>query len=95
MENGVVSVLGNILPNDMSTMVKSFLNGNIEKATKLQLDTLNLTSAIFCEVNPIPIKEACNMLGFNCGIPRLPLVELTDAGKQRLKQAMTDYGLLN
>ncbi|MCL2383085.1 MAG: 4-hydroxy-tetrahydrodipicolinate synthase [Oscillospiraceae bacterium] len=91
---GVISVIGNIIPNDVHTMVHSFLEGDIQKATKLQLDTINLSSAIFCEVNPIPVKEACNMLGFNCGTPRLPLVEMTAAGKEKLKQAMTDYGLL-
>jgi len=75
-------------------MVQSFLDGDVEKATKMQLDIINLCSAIFCEVNPIPVKAACNMLGFDCGTPRLPLVEMTDSGKARLKQALSDYGLL-
>ena len=75
-------------------MVHSFLNGDVEKAMKLQLDTINLCSALFCEVNPIPVKAALNMMGFDCGTPRLPLVEMTDAGKERLKQAMVEYGLL-
>jgi len=75
-------------------MVQSYLGGNTKKATQMQLDTLNLTSALFCEVNPIPIKEACNMLDFNCGIPRLPLVEMTDSGKEKLAKAMRNYGLI-
>ena len=75
-------------------MINSFLNGDIETATKMQLDIIDLCGAVFCEVNPIPIKEACNMLGFNCGIPRMPLVPMTDTGKVRLRQAMTNYGLL-
>ena len=91
---GVISVLANVIPNDVHNMVQSFLDGDIKKATKLQLDTMNLTSALFSEVNPIPVKEACNMLGFNCGTPRLPLVEMTDNGKDRLRKAMKDYGLL-
>ena len=75
-------------------MITSYLNGYIEEATKMQLDIIDLCSAIFSEVNPIPIKEACDMLGFNCGVPRLPLVEMTNDGKKRLKQALEEYGLL-
>lgn len=74
-------------------MVENFFNGNIKEATRLQLDTLNLTSALFSEVNPIPVKAACNMMGFNVGTPRLPLIEMSDAGKERLKSAMKDYGI--
>lgn len=75
-------------------MVQSFFDGNIDKAIKLQLDTLNLTSSLFCEVNPIPVKAACNMIGFNSGIPRLPLVEMSEAGKEKLKREMSNYGIL-
>lgn len=75
-------------------MVQSFFDGNIDKAIKLQLDTLNLTSSLFCEVNPIPVKAACNMIGFNSGIPRLPLVEMSEAGKEKLKREMSNYGVL-
>ena len=90
---GVISVLSNIIPKDVHNMVKYFLDGNVKEATKLQIDTLKLTSALFCEVNPIPVKAACNMIGFNAGIPRLPLVEMTDAGKEKLKNEMISYGL--
>ena len=75
-------------------MVQSFFDGNIAKATKLQLDTLNLTSSLFCEVNPIPVKCACNMIGFNSGIPRLPLIEMSDIGKEKLKTELENYGVL-
>lgn len=74
-------------------MVKDFLNGNIKEATRLQLDTLKLTSAIFSEVNPIPVKAACNMMGFNAGIPRMPLIEMSDVGKENLKNEMINYGM--
>ena len=90
---GVISVLSNIIPKDVHNMVKYFLDGNVKEATKLQIDTLNLTSALFSEVNPIPVKAACNMIGFNAGSPRLPLVEMTDAGKEKLKNEMVNYGL--
>lgn len=90
---GVISVLSNIIPRDVHNMVKYFLNGNINEATRLQLKTLNLSSALFCEVNPIPVKAACNMLGFNVGVPRLPLIEMSDAGKERLRKEMINYGL--
>ena len=91
---GVISVLSNIIPKDVHNMVKYFFEGEIEKAISLQLNTLSLTSSLFCEVNPIPIKHACNLMGFNVGIPRLPLVEMSDAGKERLKEDMINYGLL-
>lgn len=90
---GVISVLSNIIPKDVHNMVKKFFNGDIKGATKLQLDTLKLTSALFSEVNPIPVKAACNMLGFNAGIPRLPLIEMSNSGKENLKNEMIDYGI--
>ena len=91
---GVISVLSNIIPKDVHNMVENFFNGNIKEATRLQLDTLKLTSALFSEVNPIPVKAACNEMGFNVGIPRLPLVEMSDSGKERLKTEMKNYGVL-
>ena len=63
------------------------------KAIDLQLKTLELTSALFCEVNPIPVKAACNMIGFDVGLPRLPLIEMSSSGKERLKNAMKNYGI--
>ena len=90
---GVISVLSNIVPKDVHNMVQNFFDGNIKEATKLQLDTLKLTSALFSEVNPIPVKAACNMIGFNAGIPRLPLIEMSNAGKEKLKNEMINYGI--
>ena len=91
---GVISVLSNIIPRDVHNMVESFFNGDIKEATRLQLDTLKLTSALFSEVNPIPVKAACNMIGFNAGVPRMPLIEMTDAGKENLKNEMINYGII-
>lgn len=90
---GVISVLSNIIPKDVHNMVQNFFDGNIKEATKLQLDTLNLTSSLFSEVNPIPVKAACNMLGFNAGVPRLPLIEMSEQGQRKLKEEMEKYGI--
>lgn len=90
---GIISVASHIIPRDMHNMVENFFNGNIKEATRLQLATLRLTSALFSEVNPIPVKAACNMMGFNVGIPRLPLIEMSDAGKEKLKTEMINYGI--
>ena len=91
---GVVSVLSNVTPRDVHDMVYSYFEGDTSKATKLQLDTLKLTNALFCEVNPIPVKAALNMMGFNVGTPRLPLVEMSKTGKERLYNEMKNYGLI-
>ncbi len=90
---GVISVLSNIVPKIVHEMTENFFNGKINKATQLQLDTLELTSSLFCEVNPIPVKAALNMIGYNVGTPRLPLVEMSEAGKERLRKALTNLGL--
>lgn len=92
---GVISVLSNILPNDTHQMVTSYLEGNTKESTRLQLATLPLINSLFCEVNPIPVKAALNMLGYDFGVPRLPLVELSKAGKERLQKDMKNYGLLS
>jgi len=90
---GVISVLSNVVPDVVHKMTYDYFEGNIKEATKLQLDTLDLTSSLFCEVNPIPVKAAMNMIGFNVGTPRLPLVEMSDSGKERLKKSLTNFGV--
>lgn len=82
---GVISVLSNIKPQLTHDMVISFLEGNISKSIELQLKSIPLIKALFSEVNPIPVKAALNMIGYNFGIPRLPLVEITVSGKEKLK----------
>lgn len=91
---GVISVVSNIAPRDVHDMVMSFLNGDIEKARKMQLRELPLVDALFCEVNPIPVKDAMNLMGKNVGPLRLPLCEMEPANLEKLKGAMKDYGLL-
>lgn len=91
---GVISVLSNVIPKDVHNMVYDFFEGRVEEATKLQLDTLDLTSALFCEVNPIPAKAAMNLMGYDCGEPRLPLVKMSEKGIERLKAEMIKYGAI-
>lgn len=74
---GVISVLSNIQPKITHEMVQLYFNGNVKEALDLQLKYLPLINSLFCEVNPIPVKYALNKMGFNVGIPRLPLVELS------------------
>ena len=91
---GVISVLSNVAPKYTHNMVQNFFDGNIEKATKMQLDALDLVNSLFCEVNPIPVKEALNIVGYNYGTPRLPLVKLSEKGFERLNKSLKDFGLI-
>ncbi len=91
---GVISVLANVAPRQTHDMVMYCLEGNYKKACEMQLAALPLVEQLFIEVNPIPVKAALNMQGFNVGSPRLPLTELTDAHKKSLREAMEAYGCL-
>lgn len=88
---GVISVLSNIYPKYTHDMVENYFNGNTSISTQMQLNAIELVKALFCEVNPIPVKEALNILGFNCGIPRLPLVKISNSGKEHLKNAIENF----
>ncbi len=91
---GVISVLSNVIPKDVHEMVHHFLNGEIDEAIRIQLDSIDLTKALFSEVNPIPVKAACNMIGFEAGKPRLPLLEMSEEGQKTLKLSMKKYGVI-
>lgn len=91
---GVISVMANIIPKDTHDMVVKYLEGDTKAATKLQLKTLNLIKALFCEVNPIPVKTAVNLLGFNAGKCRMPLTEIADNNLEYLRREMRAYGLI-
>jgi len=91
---GVISVLSNVAPKYTHEMVQNYFDGNVAKATEMQLHSIDLINSLFCEVNPIPVKEALNMIGYNFGLPRLPLIELSESGKARLKDSLTKFGLL-
>ena len=85
---GVISVLSNVKPEYTHNMVQNFFDGNIEMATKMQLDALPLIKALFSEVNPIPVKAALNMQGYDFGIPRLPLTPMTEEKMGILKKEL-------
>lgn len=91
---GVISVVANIAPADTHNMVDAFLNGNMQEGLELQLKMLPLIHALFCEVNPIPVKTAMNLMGFNMGPLRLPLADMEDKTLAILEQSMKEYGLL-
>ena len=85
---GVISVLSNVKPEYTHNIVQNFFSGNIEKATKMQLDALPLIKALFSEVNPIPVKAALNIQGYNFGTPRLPLTPMTAEKMEVLKKEL-------
>lgn len=91
---GVISVLSNIMPKETHEMTKLCLENNIEAAAKLQMKYLELINSLFIEVNPIPIKEAMNMIGMAAGPCRLPLCEMTDVHRENLKAALNKSGLV-
>lgn len=91
---GVISVLANIAPRQIHEICVEYLNGNWEKAVKMQLDAIPLIQDLFCEVNPIPVKEALNMMGKSVGQLRLPMTTLEEEHQKLLKKSLQDYGLL-
>lgn len=91
---GVISVLSNVAPSYVHDMVYKFLSGDIAGSAKMQLDAIPLINALFCEVNPIPVKAAMNMMGKGVGPLRAPLTEMEDAHKEVLRKAMAEFGLL-
>ncbi len=91
---GVISVLANIVPKETHDMVASYLEGDTKKATKLQLEYLNLVNQLFSETNPIPVKTALRLMDFNVGNCKMPLCEMEDKNLENLKEAMKDAGLL-
>lgn len=83
---GTISVLSNIAPKDVHIMCESFLNGNVELSKLLQLKYAPVISSLFSEVNPIPVKSALKIIGFDVGIPRLPLTEMEKKNFETLKE---------
>lgn len=88
---GVISVLSNLYPQFVHDMVIDYFNGNFEKSKNAQLEALELIDALFCEVNPIPVKAGLTMRGYNFGTPRLPLVPLSEKGSKQLQTAITNF----
>lgn len=88
---GVISVFSNIAPKIFSDMIKNYFSGNLKEATATQLNSIELIDALFCEVNPIPVKAALNLMGYNFGEPRLPLTPISSSNLIKLKTAMAPY----
>ena len=91
---GVISVLSNVMPKLTHDMVMSYLNGDVKLSRQLQLSVMNLNKALFCEVNPIPVKEALNMMGWNAGAVRSPLCEMEPQHKELLRKELASMKLI-
>ena len=91
---GVISVLSNVAPKQTHDICATFAAGDVAKAAQLQFKALELVDALFCEVNPIPVKHALNLMGWDRGPLRIPLCEMEEANLERLKKAMVNYGIL-
>ena len=91
---GVISVLSNVAPKQTHDIVEEYFKGNVAESLRLQLEALPLIDALFCEVNPIPVKAAMNLMRKEVGSLRMPLSEMEDANKEKLAKAMKEYGIL-
>ena len=91
---GVISVLSNIMPRETHDICRLFFEGKIAESRTLQLKLLPLINALFSDVNPIPVKEAMNMMGWECGECRLPLVSMQPQAKEHLRSLMQEQGLI-
>lgn len=91
---GVISVLSNIAPRQTHDICAAYFRGDVKTAAKLQLDAIPLISDLFCEVNPIPVKAAMNLMGKEVGPLRMPLTEMESQNQERLARSMRAYGIL-
>ena len=91
---GVISVFANTCPKESHELIRKALDGDFKGSFEMQKKYIELMDAYFSDVNPIPIKAAMNLIGFNCGGARLPLAPMTDAGLENLKRIMSKYGLI-
>ncbi len=91
---GVISVISNVIPKDTHDMVYKYLDGDVKASANLQLKYMNLCSSLFMDVNPIPVKEALVMMGFDVGQCRMPLAPLSDCAKTTLENTLKEYGLI-
>lgn len=91
---GVISVLSNVAPRQTHEICQKFLDGDVAGSRKMQLEAMNLCNALFCEVNPIPVKKALNLMGMEAGTLRMPLTEMEEANADKLKKVMEEYGIL-
>ena len=90
---GVISVLSNVAPQQTHDIVAKFMEGDVEGSRDLQLKAIPLVDQLFCEVNPIPVKAAMNMMGWEVGSLRMPLTDMEPEHQEKLKKAMIDFGI--
>ncbi len=90
---GVISVLSNVAPEETHNIVELYMNGRVKESAQLQLRALPLIDQLFCEVNPIPVKAAVNLMGMEVGPLRMPMTEIEEAHKESLKKAMEEFGI--
>ena len=91
---GVISVLSNVAPAMAHNICQNYFDGKVKEAADMQIKAIDLINALFCEVNPIPVKKALNLMGMNVGPLRMPLTEMEEANAARLEKAMRAYGIL-
>lgn len=91
---GVISVLSNVAPKETHDICAKFLAGDVKGSRELQLRAIPLIDALFSEVNPIPVKKALNLMGYEVGGLRMPLTELTEGNTEKLAKAMKEFGIL-
>ena len=91
---GVISVLSNVAPKETHEICAKYFEGDVEGSRDLQLRAMDLCDALFCEVNPIPVKQALNLMGMEAGSLRLPLTEMEEANAAKLEKAMREFGIL-
>ena len=90
---GVISVVANIIPKDVHDMCELYFEGKTKEAAAMQLKMMDLVEKMFIEVNPIPVKNAMNMMGFDVGDLKLPLVNLEESNVEKVRKSLLDYGL--
>ena len=90
---GVISVVANIAPKQTHDMCQLYFDGKVKEAAKMQLDMMDLVEKLFIDVNPIPVKNAMNMMGFDVGELKLPLVDLSEENAAKVRKSLIDYGL--
>lgn len=91
---GVISVLSNIAPQQTHDICAKYFAGETAESARLQLEAIDLITALFSEVNPIPVKKAMNLMGLEAGTLRRPLTEMEEANAVKLEKAMREYGIL-
>ena len=89
---GVISVIANIMPKETHDLTQKFLDGDLKGSLELQLKMLDIMDSMFVEVNPIPVKTAMNVLGFEVGPLRMPMCEMEESNLEKLKRILKDYG---